>query len=212
MKRVYIIEDEVLLRDLVVDLIGHTLELEIVGSNLNGLEGCRACEKMKPDLVILDVNLPGMNGIEITRRLREARPDISVLVFSGNFELATLRRVLLTKPNGIIEKAAGLAEMQKAISAVASGQTYYSPAIVQRMPELLMHGDSTGDPLDELSPREREVLQLIGEGFTTKEIAGKLFISARTADVHRTNIMRKLDVHNVAGLTRTAIACGLVSV
>src|SRR5690606_19447598 len=100
---------------------------------------------------------------------------------------------------------------EKAITAVAAGQTYFGPAIVQAMPELLL-SDENAQTLDSLTPREREILQLIAEGHTTKEIAEKLGISARTADVHRTHIMQKLDVHNVAGLTRAAIAWGLVTV
>lgn len=211
MQKVYLIEDEVLLRDLVVDLLTEHRDLEIIGASGDGREGLEACLKLKPHMVILDVRLPGLNGIEIAQRLKNEMPWLKVLVFSGIFNLGIIKRVLLTKVNGIIEKSAGLGEMEKAINAVASGQSYYGPAIVEKMPELLLSKDKD-QTLDALTPREREVLQLIAEGHTTKEIAEKLGISARTADVHRTHIMQKLDVHNVAGLTRLAVAYGLVSV
>lgn len=211
MQRVYIIEDEVLLRDLITDLLRNHSDLEIVGSSGDGREGYDACVKLRPHMVILDVRLPSLNGIEIAQRLRQEQPNIKILVFSGLFNLGIIKRVLLAKVNGIIEKNAGLAEMEKAVKAVSAGQSYFGPSIVQSMPELLVSTPSD-QTLDALTPREREILQLIAEGNTTKEIAEKLGISARTADVHRTHIMQKLNVHNVAGLTRAAIAYGLIKI
>lgn len=211
MQKVYIIEDEVLLRDLIIDLLKTHRDLEIVGSSGDGRQGYEDCIKLKPHMVILDVRLPSLNGIEVAQRLKNDFPWVKILVFSGMFNLGIIKRVLMTKVNGIIEKAAGLTEMEKAINAVAAGQSYYGPTIVEKMPELLLSNDSE-QGLDALTPREREILQLIAEGHTTKEIADKLGISARTADVHRTHIMQKLDVHNVAGLTRIAVSYGLVHI
>ncbi|MDX2111014.1 MAG: response regulator transcription factor [Verrucomicrobiota bacterium] len=210
MQKVYLIEDEVLLRDLVIEVIQGHKDLEMVGFSGDGREGLDACIKLKPHIVILDVRLPGLNGVEVATQLKADFPLLKILVFSGVFNLATIRRIMMVKVNAIIEKAAGLTEMEKAIDAVSRGQTYYGPAIVQRMPELLTSPDDQ-QSLDCLTAREREILQLIAEGLTTKEIADKLGISARTADVHRTHIMQKLGVHNVAGLTRQAVSFGLVS-
>lgn len=211
MQKVYVIEDEVLLRDLVIDLLENNRELEIIGASGDGHEGLAACQRLRPHMVVLDVRLPGLNGIEVAQRLKNEYSWIKILVFSGIFNLGIIKRVLMTKVNGIIEKSAGLAEMEKAINAVAAGQSYYGPTIVERMPELLL-SQTPDQSIDALTPREREILQLIAEGLTTREIAAKLEISARTADVHRTHIMQKLDVHNVAGLTRIAIAYGLINV
>lgn len=211
MQKVYIIEDEVLLRDLITDLLSKHRDLEIIGASGDGREGLNACLRLKPHIVILDVRLPGLNGIEIAQRLKSEFPWVKILVFSGMFNLGIIKRVLMAKVNGIIEKSAGLQEMEKAISAVSSGQSYFGPTIVEKMPELLLTQE-TDQSLEALTPREREILQLIAEGNTTKEIADKLGISARTADVHRTHVMQKLDVHNVAGLTRLAIAYGLVEI
>lgn len=210
MQKVFIIEDEVLLRDLVVELLQERKDIEIVGTAGDGKEGLEACLKLRPNIVILDVRLPSLNGVEVAAQLKAEFPTIKILVFSGVFNLSSIRRVMLAKVNGIIEKAAGLQEMTKAINAIAAGQTYYGPAIVQRMPELLMAPENV-ESLESLTAREREILQLIAEGYTTKEIADRLGISSRTADVHRTHIMQKLSVHNVAGLTRQAIAFGLVN-
>ncbi len=209
MQKVYVIEDDILLRDLITEALSHRQDLLMVGSCGDGRKGLDECLQLKPNMVILDVRLPGLNGVEVATQIKNELPQTKVLVFSGSFNLSTLRRVMMAKVHGIIEKGAGLVELEKAIDSLARGQTYYGPAIVQRLPELLTspHDDQT---LDSLTLREKEVLQLIGEGFTTKEIADKLNISARTADVHRTHIMQKLGVHNVAGLTRKAVLFGLV--
>lgn len=211
MQKVFIIEDEVLLRDLLCDLIESQMDLEVAGQSGDGTEGLKQCLAVKPDILVTDLQLPGLNGIEIVQRAKQDLPRLKVLVVSGVFNIARLKQVMLCKADGIIEKSAGLAEMEKALKAVACGQSYYSPTIIQRMPELLTSADNQGT-LASLTPREREILQLVGEGHTTKEIASRLGISARTADVHRTNLMQKLDVHNVAGLTRMAIGFGLVDV
>ena len=209
MQTVYIIEDEVLLRDLLSDLINSNSDLQIIGVNGDGTEGLREALQKKPDILVTDLQLPGLNGVEIVQRVKQDLPETKIMVISGHFNLPRLKRVLMTKAEGIMEKAAGLSEMEKALKIVASGGTYYSPSIIQRMPEMLMVQE-TDLTVEALTSREREILQLIAEGNTTKEIATRLGISARTADVHRTHIMQKLGVHNVAGLTRMAIAFGLI--
>lgn len=209
MQSVYIIEDEILLRDLLSDLINSNSDLQIVGVSEDGTEGLKNALELKPDILITDLQLPGLNGVEIVQRVKQDLPDTKIMVISGHFNLPRLKRVLMTKAEGIMEKAAGLAEMEKALNVVAGGGTYYSPSIIQRMPEMLTVQE-TDLSVEALTSREREILQLIAEGNTTKEMAARLGISARTADVHRTHIMQKLGVHNVAGLTRMAIAFGLI--
>jgi DNA-binding NarL/FixJ family response regulator len=209
MQKVYIIEDEVLLRDLIIDLLKSHANLEIIGSSGDGQKGMNECLKLKPQMVILDVRLPSLNGVEIAQRLKSEFPYIKILMFSGLFNLGIIKRLLMAKVNGIIEKSAGLKEMEKAIGIVLGGQSYFGPTIVAKMPELLSSAENE-QSVESLTTREREVLQLIAEGYTNKEISERLFISVRTADVHRTHIMQKLDVHNVAGLTRLAISHGLV--
>ncbi len=211
MQKVYIIEDEALLCDLVSILIESQIDLEIVGTSVDGLEGYKECLKLEPDLVILDLRLPALNGVEVAQRLRVEFPSLKILVFSGLFSLNQIGRIMKAKVNGIIEKSAGLPEMEKAVRAVASGQSYFGPEIAKMIPDLFS-GKNGGASQESLTSREREILQLIGEGHTTKEIAVKLFISPGTADTHRNNLMKKLGVRNVAGLTRHAIGFGLVAV
>jgi DNA-binding NarL/FixJ family response regulator len=211
MTSVYIIEDESLLRDFVKDLLAGRDDFKVVGDSGDGERALADCLSLKPDMVITDVRLPGIDGVELTSRLREKLPQTRVLLMSGAFSLSIIRRALLLKVNGILEKSGGLAEMQKAIDAVAIGQTYYGDAIMRSLPELLST-KAEPHPVETLTSREREILCMIAEGLSTREIADKLSISARTADVHRMHIMTKLDAHNVASLTRIAIAHGLVDI
>ena len=209
MTTVYIIEDESLLRDLVKDMLSEREGFRVVGDSGYGEKGLAECLALKPDLVICDVRLPGIDGVELAARLREKQPDARVLLMSGAFTLPVIRRALVLKVNGIFEKSGGLTEMQRAIDAVIAGQSYYGDAVLKSLPEILSSKPEP-HPVDSLTSREREILCMIAEGLSTREIAEKLEISARTADVHRMHIMTKLDAHNVATLTRIAIANGLV--
>lgn len=209
MTRLYLVEDESLLRDFIKDMLSDREGFEVVGDSPDAESALVACPVLMPDMLITDVRLPGMDGVDLVRRLRDGLPDLHVLLLSGSFSLSVIRRALLARVDGILEKNGGLPEMEKAIEAVAAGHTYYGDAVLRSMPELVS-GKAEAHPLESLTDREREVLSMIAEGFSTKDIAVKLDISARTADVHRMHIMGKLDAHNVATLTRIAIAAGLV--
>jgi len=207
--RLFILEDDILLRDLLHDLLAQEELFEVVGTADDGVAGLRACLQAKPDIAVCDIRLPSLNGLEVIERLKRDLPETRVVLVSGSFNLARIRQAMMLRAEGLISKGSGLPELIKALKVVATGKTYYSADIVARMPELLTP-NAPDQSLSCLTPREREVLQLVGEGHTNKEIAAKLFISDRTADVHRTNLMQKLKVHNVAGLTRYAIGFGLV--
>ncbi len=209
MQKVFVIEDEKLLRDLLLEVLRADPTLDIVGSVGDGQVGYTQCLKIKPNMVILDVLLPSLNGVEIASRLKAEMPWIKILIFSAVFKKGLLRKILKCKVNGIVEKSAGLDELDKAIQAVASGQSYFSPYISQLMSELVLDPPEK-DTLEALTKREREVMQLVAEGHTTKDIATMLYISQRTAETHRNHLMQKLDLHGVAAITRFAIANGLV--
>jgi DNA-binding NarL/FixJ family response regulator len=211
MIRVYIVEDESLLRDFMKDLLTGRNDFALAGAGGDAETALAECLRLKPDMVVTDVRLPGMDGVELSLRLREGLPDIRILLVSGAFSPAIIRRALMSKVSGIVEKSAGLAEMEKALTAVAAGQSYYGDAILKSLPELLS-GNIEPHPVEALTSREKEILCMIADGLSTREIADKLKISARTADVHRMHIMTKLDAHNVASLTRIAIASGLVDI
>ena len=211
MTRVYIVEDEPLLRDFMNDLLSGKPGFTVAGASGDAETALAACARQKPDMVVTDVRLPGVDGVELSRRLRETLPDLRILLVSGAFTPSIIRRALIAKVNGILEKSSGLAEMEKAIAAVAAGQSYYGDAIMKSLPELLS-SNIEPHPVESLTAREKEILCMIADGLSTREIADKLKISARTADVHRMHIMTKLDAHNVASLTRIAIANGLVDI
>ena len=209
MKKVIVIEDQTILRDLICQLVEGYTSMEVVARSGDGAEGYELCLEHNPDLVILDIMLPNLNGSEVLRRLKSKNPKINILIFSAASSNSMVNRLLKAGVTGYIEKDAGLDELEKASSLVADGRSYFSPRVVEAMRELMISGGQD-DSLDSLTTREREIVQLIAESYSNKEIAAKLGMSVRTADTHRTNIMKKLDLHDVAALTRWAIANKLV--
>jgi DNA-binding NarL/FixJ family response regulator len=209
MKTVYIVEDQTLLRDLIYRLLEQTQDVEILGASGNGQDGLEAIERLQPDVVVLDIMLPHLNGVEVVRRLNHSARKPKILVFSGFPSKDMVRKVLEAGIDGFVEKDANLTELETAFDKILNGQTYFGLRIVELMREIMVNPHRV-DALDGLTPRERQVLQLIAESHTSKEIAAKLEISVKTADTHRANLMKKLNVHDVAGLTRQAVAFGLV--
>jgi len=209
MKKVIVIEDQTILRDLICQLVEGYTSMEVIAHSGDGAEGYEMCIEHVPDLVILDIMLPNLNGSEVLRRLKAKNPKINILIFSAASSNSMVNRLLKSGVTGYIEKDAGLDELEKAINLVAEGRSYFSPRVVDAMRELMVSGGQD-DSLESLTAREREIIQLIAESFSNKEIAAKLGMSVRTADTHRTNIMKKLNLHDVAALTRWAIANKLV--
>ncbi len=209
MKKVIVIEDQTILRDLICQLVEGYTGMNVIAHSGDGAEGYELCLEHAPDLVILDIMLPNLNGSEVLRRLKAKNPKINILIFSAASSNSMVNRLLKSGVTGYIEKDAGLDELEKAIALVADGRSYFSPRVVDAMRELMISGGQD-DSLESLTTREREIIQLIAESFSNKEIASKLGMSVRTADTHRTNIMKKLDLHDVAALTRWAIANKLV--
>ncbi|MGC9451391.1 MAG: response regulator [Oceanipulchritudo sp.] len=211
MKSVYIIEDQNILRELVCRLVEEMPMVELAGHSGDGLEGLNACKELKPDLAIVDIMIPSLNGLEVVRQLRKALPRTRLLVFSGHTSRERVQAALRAGANGIIHKSTSIGELEQGIQRVMDGESFMSSQILEILRDLMLHPEVT-DSLEKLTPREREILQLVAEGHTTKEVAARLGISFKTADTHRTNIMGKLDIHDVAGLTRFAIQNGLVEV
>jgi DNA-binding NarL/FixJ family response regulator len=209
MKRLVIIEDQTAIRELLAEVIRLDPGFEVVGEAGDGQSAIQLCLEQQPDVCILDAKLPGLNGVEMLRRVASKVPTMRVLVFSGHESPALVRNMLEAGAHGFVEKTAGLVEFKRGLDAVAKGGTYFGPGAAA----LLRH--VVANPADapahhDLTAREREILQLVAESHTTKEIAAKLGISAKTVDNHRTNLMRKLDVHDVAGLTRYALEHGFL--
>jgi DNA-binding NarL/FixJ family response regulator len=210
MKKVLIIEDQTAIRDMLGLVLASQPEFSLVGATGEGHSAWDLCLEKQPDVVILDIMLPGMNGLEILRRLHKQSPSTRCLVFSGYQNANLVREAIRAGAHGFVEKTAPLAELRKGIELVSNGGSYFGPEVANLLRDVVFNPVDPQSPADSLTSREREVLQLIAESYSTKQVAAKLNISVKTADNHRTNLMRKLDLHDVASLTRYAIQIGLV--
>jgi DNA-binding NarL/FixJ family response regulator len=211
MKRLAIIEDQTAIREMVTHAVLDPNEFEVILSTGDGQEGCDKCLELKPDFVILDVMLPTLNGTEILRRFSKALPGTRVLIFSGYQSPGLIRELLQSGAHGFVEKSAPLTELRKGVEIVSSGGSYFGPEVALLLREAMVDPKTSDSGVNILTRREREILQLIAESNSTREIAKKLDISVKTAENHRTNLMRKLDLHDVASLTRYAINNGLIT-
>lgn len=209
MKRLVIIEDQTAIREMLVEILRHDSNYQLVGESGDGQDALNLCLEIKPDVIVLDAKLPGLNGVDILRRLAKKLPNIRVLVFSGHENPVLVREMLEAGAHGFVEKTAGLFEFKKGLETVANGGTYFGPAVAALLRNVVAN-PAASSAADFLTDREREVLQLVAESHSTKEIAAKLGISIKTVDNHRTNMMRKLNLHDVASLTRYALEIGLI--
>ncbi|MCS7314287.1 MAG: response regulator transcription factor [Bryobacterales bacterium] len=206
--RVLLADDHALVRQGFRLILSAQPDIEIVGEAGNGREALELVEKLRPDVVVMDVAMPEMNGIEATRRLAALAPRTRVLALSMHKDSVYVREILRAGARGYLLKDAIDRDLLAAVRAVASGEAYLSPAVSEAV--LSDYRRHVSDPLDLLTSREREVLQLIAEGKTNKEIASILNLSVYTVDAHRGRIMEKLNVHSVSELVRFAVRAGLV--
>lgn len=209
MKRLVIIEDQTAVREMLVEILRLDPNYQLVGEAGDGQGAVALCLEAKPDLVVLDAKLPGLNGVDILRRTSKKLPNMRVLIFSGYENPVLVREMLEAGAHGFVEKTAGLIEFKKGLETVANGGTYFGPAVAALLRDVVANPDASSAS-DFLTDREREILQLVAESHSTREIAAKLGISIKTVDNHRTNLMRKLNLHDVASLTRYALEVGLI--
>ncbi len=214
MIKVLLVEDLTLARAGLRALLDTSEELEVVGEAANGRDAVKLAKKLNPDVVLMDVAMPEMNGIEATRQIHDAQPNIRVLMLSMYANRQYLFESLQAGAAGFVPKDSAFSELLVAIRAVATNGTYLSPPLSHLVLDDYFRraqGKNEVSELEILTSREREVLQLIAEGNSSAEIALATHISARTVDTHRHNIMKKLDIHSIAGLTKFAIRHGLCS-
>ncbi|MGD0577619.1 MAG: response regulator transcription factor [Bryobacteraceae bacterium] len=183
-------------------------DMEIVGEASNGREALEEVAKLTPDVVVMDVAMPELNGIEATRRIKEATPHTRVLALSMHKDSVYVREILRAGARGYLLKDAVDEDLIAAVRAVSRGEGYLSPGVADAV--LTDYRQHVSDPIDLLTTREREVLQLIAEGKTNKDIATLLKLSVYTVDAHRGRIMEKLNLHSTGELVRFAIRKGLV--
>ncbi|QXD25998.1 response regulator transcription factor [Opitutia bacterium ISCC 51] len=209
MKRVVVIEDHTAVRQMICQLVESIPEFSMVGDAGDGQDAYTLCLEQKPDLVILDIMLPGLNGIEVLKRFSRHLRKTRVLVFSGYKNENLLKSCMLSGAHGFVEKSATLDALKDAMNIVSDGGTCFGEDNTRILEQALEEANSRRGN-DVLTARERETLQLIAEGLSTRQIAEKMSISVKTAENHRTNMMRKLDLHNAAALTRYAVDMGMV--
>ena len=210
MKRLVIVEDQTAIREMLADMLRLDPNYELVGEAGDGPQAVALCLETKPDVCVLDAKLPGLHGVDVLRRIAKKLPGMRVLVFSGYENPTLLREILEAGAHGFVEKSAGLREFKRGLETVANGGSYFGPAVAELMRNAVAQPQKSDPAADPITDREREVLRLVAESHTTREIAAKLGISAKTVDNHRTNLMRKLDLHDVASLTRYALEVGLI--
>lgn len=206
--KVFLADDHTIVRQGLKLILAGQPDFEVIGEAANGRETVDLVQKLKPDVVLMDVAMPELNGIEATRRLVQANPRLRVLVLSMHKEGTYVREILKAGARGYILKDAIDTELLNAIRSVARGDGYISPAVSGAL--LSDFRQNVTDPIDLLSSREREVLQLIAEGKTNKEVATRLNLSVYTVDSHRGKIMEKLNLHSTGELVRFAMKHGLV--
>jgi DNA-binding NarL/FixJ family response regulator len=218
MKKISILiaDDHALIRSGITQLLQSFKDLVIVGEAEDGDEAVEMTETLKPDVVMIDITMPRMNGIEATKIIRERFPKTRVLVLTMHESDEYIFHILKSGAGGYMLKNSGKDELAAAVRAVAKGEKVFSPRVSEIMVEGYLKkadGETRPSPKTDipLTKREKEILSLVAEGMTNQEIADRLFISPRTVDTHRTNMMQKLDIHDVATLVRYAVEHGLVS-
>jgi two-component system nitrate/nitrite response regulator NarL len=210
--RLLIVDDHPVVRRGIRMSLAQSVTIQIVGEASDGREALSLARELKPDVVLMDIDMPQMNGLAVTDLLRREMPDVKVLILSTYSNSDYVMRIIQCGARGFVLKEAAAEEVVHAIEAVQSGATHFSPDVARiALNQVVRGGNDSSNPLGKLTNREREVLLYIAEGFSNKEIACQLNIGVRTVETHRERIMRKLDIHSVAGLTRFAIAQGMVS-
>jgi DNA-binding NarL/FixJ family response regulator len=210
--RIVLVDDHKLVRDGVKTILERGSEFEVVGEADNGSDAVPLCRKVEPDLVLMDIGLPGVNGIEATSDLLRHCPRVKVVILSMYDDENSVVGAIRSGARGFVLKKASSSELLDALRAVASGGSYLSSQVSDRLLARIQRGDlqtDTRSQLDSLSPREIQVLRLVAEGKTSKEIAELLALGLQTVRSYRKTMMKKLGVNNVAGLTQLALAAGL---
>lgn len=216
MKRITVLlaEDHQIVREGFRSLLQHEADIEVVGEAATGRQAVQLTRKLQPAVVVMDIAMPQLNGMEATRQIRREFPETKVLILSAHSDEAYAERVAVLGASGFLLKQTSSQVLAKAIREVQNGKTFFSLPVSKSLrghvPEGRGQGRKFQKKANRLSSRETEVLQLIAEGKPNKQVASELGVSFKTVDKHRQNLMSKLDIHDIAGLTRYAIAEGII--
>ena len=213
MTRILLADDQQVVRQALRCVLERETDLHVVGETSDGLEVVPLVERLRPDVLITDVAMPGLYGLEVTRRVREQAPDTGVVILSRYLNEWYVTEALRRGALGFVVKQSDVADLLRAVRSVARGRRYLGAPLSDEPLEVWLARASGAavDPYDTLTGREREILQLVAEGSSSTAIARRLAISARTAEAHRANVMRKLRLRNQAALIRYALSRGVLA-
>ena len=213
--RVLVVDDHTIVRDGISALLALAGDIDVVGEATNGNEALKMATKLKPDVVLMDIAMPIMGGLEATRRISRELPDTKVLVVTQHDDKEYVFPVIESGASGLISKAGASSELAEGIRAVYRGDSFLSPSVAKLLVENYQQtaGDRVQqDPYNQLTGREREILKLLAEGFSSQEIADMLVITRKTVEGHKTNLMAKLGIHNKIDLVKYALRRGIISI
>ncbi len=208
--RLLVVDDHPVVRQGLRSCLDQCKHVAIVGEAVDGEDAVRKARDLAPDVILMDIDMPRMNGLTATELLSRERPNIRVLVLSMHSDPDYVLRILRSGAKGYVLKQAPTEDLFKAIESVGAGETFFSSEVARIALNQFVRGGGEGPQTKQVSTREREVLIAIAEGLSNKEIAARLGVGVRTIETHRERIMRKLNIHSVAGLTKFAISKGLL--
>ena len=204
------VEDHNLVRAGIRSLLDSFQDIDVVGEAANGRDALRMTRQLGPEVVLMDISMPELNGMEATGRLEKCCPDSKVLMLSMHNDEEYVAQSLRAGARGYLVKDAATKELELAIHTLARGEIYISSSVSMSVVDKLMADDSDGSALNQLTSRQREILQLVAEGCSTREIAERLSLSIKTVETHRTHLMERLEIRDVPGLVRFALKAGLI--
>ena len=212
--RVLVVDDHTIVRDGICALLALAGDIEVVGEAANGSEALEKVKELQPNVVLMDIAMPIMGGLEATRRIRREFPRTRVVVLTQYDDKEYVFSIIEAGAYGFISKTAASSELTQGIRSVYHGDSFLSPSVAKILVENYQHGGEriSQDPYEQLTDRERDVLKLVAEGFTTQEIASILKVTPKTVEGHKTNLMAKLDIHNRIELVKYALRKGIISI
>lgn len=203
--RVLVVDDHTLVRAGIRSLIEHVPDVESVSEASSGAQAIELIASLAPDVVVMDIGMKGMNGLDATAQIKDGFPDVQVIILSMFSSEEHVMQALRAGASGYLVKDAATSELTVALQSVARGEVYLSPPISKQIVDTYMSRIGSGGLVETLTPRQREILVLIAEGSSTKEIARQLDLSPKTVETHRAQLMERLGIHDLAGLTRFAV-------
>ncbi len=210
--RILIADDHEVAREGIRSVLESHAEWEVCAEAQDGREAVEYAGKLKPDIFLLDIGMPNLNGLDAARQILAVAPDARILILTVHDAEQVVREVLAAGARGFLLKSDAGRDLVAAVEALQQGRTFFTSKVEQMMVDGYLHPQEEASGQCVLTPREREVIQLVAEGKTTKEVATALNLSVKTAETHRTNLMRKLDLHSVADLTLYAVRNGIVQI